>query len=68
VADPLVQVFNDSDELVYNLRLAGDQFRPHVFAEGRYRVRVADTHSDRERVFPDLVATADNDETIEVML
>jgi hypothetical protein len=67
-ANPLVQVFDEANELVYNLRLAGDEFRPHVFAAGRYWVRVADPESAREKVIPDLVASADSSASIEVLL
>jgi len=65
---PLVQVFDEANELVYNLRLAGDEFRPQVFAAGRYRVRVADPESDREKLLPDLVASAETGDSIEVLL
>jgi len=67
-SNPLVQVFDESNELVYNLRLAGDEFRPHVFTAGRYRVRVADPESNREKLLPDLVASADGSASIEVLL
>ncbi len=68
VSNPLVQVFDEENELVYNLRLAGDEFRPHVFTAGRYRVRVADPESDREKLLPDLVASAEDSASIEVLL
>lgn len=68
INNPLVQVYDESDELVYNLRLAGDTFRPHVFSEGRYRIRVTDLESDRAKVLADLVATVDNSDSIEVEL
>jgi hypothetical protein len=68
VANPLVQVFDAAGELVYNLRLSGQEFRPHVFAEGTYRIRVAEPETDRQKVLTGLVAAAENTETIEVLL
>lgn len=65
---PLLQVYNAAGELIYNLRLASDTFRPHVFAEGTYRVRVTDPDSDRAKELTDLMAAADNSESIEVVL
>lgn len=39
--DPVVQVIDERNgELVYALRLKGQQFRPPVFAAGKYTVRV----------------------------
>ena len=41
--DPVVQVIRESDgEVVYTLRINGQQFRPKVFAPGRYTVKVGE--------------------------
>jgi len=43
MTDPLVQVIDESNgEVVYTLRIRGTTFRPKVFAEGRYRVKVGE--------------------------
>ena len=41
--DPVVQVIDESDgEIVYTLRIKGNEFRPKVFSKGTYTVRVGD--------------------------
>lgn len=43
VAQPVIEVVDEaSGELVYALRPRYPKFRPHVFAPGKYRVRVSD--------------------------
>jgi hypothetical protein len=40
---PVVQVIDESSkQVIYTLRIKGDQFRPKVFAEGSYTVIVGD--------------------------
>lgn len=41
VADPVVQVVDEAtQEVVYTLRVAGNEFKPHVFKAGNYTVRI----------------------------
>mgnify|MGYP000545469738 FL=1 len=41
--DPVVQVIEQrSGEIVYTLRIKGREFRPKVFAKGRYTIKVGD--------------------------
>ena len=43
MTDPVVQVIDESNgEVVYTLRTRGTTFRPKVFAEGRYSVKVGE--------------------------
>ncbi len=65
--DPVVQVLAGG-ELLYNLRVAGNEFQPHVFAPGSYSVRVVDPESGRSRQLDDLAARETNDDTLEVQL
>jgi hypothetical protein len=47
-AQPLFEVFEEAGgELLYALRPGGAEFRPPVFAAGRYRVRISDPESGR---------------------
>ncbi|NQU21981.1 MAG: alkaline phosphatase D family protein [Candidatus Nealsonbacteria bacterium] len=40
-ADPVVQVIDESDgQIVYTLRIQGNEFRPKVFAPGKYTVKL----------------------------
>ncbi len=42
MTDPVVQVIDDAGEIVYTLRIRGREFRPKVFREGTYTIRVGD--------------------------
>lgn len=68
VDHPLIEVLDDQGELVYNLRVAGQKFRPHVFATGTYTLRIADPENGRLRQFDHLLAHETNEQTIEVVL
>ena len=47
-ANPVVHVIDEAtSETVYSLRIAGDKFQPHVFADGTYTVRVSDPEAGR---------------------
>jgi hypothetical protein len=57
VADPMVQVLDEEDRsVVYTLRIQGREYRPPVYADGSYTVRVGDDEEwrvTREGVTPD---------------
>ena len=41
--DPVIQVINEkNDEVVYTLRIKGNMFRPKVFEEGSYTIRIGE--------------------------
>lgn len=43
VQDPVIQIIDDEeDEVVYTLRISGSRYRPKVFREGTYSVRIGD--------------------------
>ena len=67
-SDPVVQVQDASDEVVYTLRPGERTFQPHVFAEESYKVIVSDPEGDRSREYAGLIAKAKNDERIQVAL
>jgi alkaline phosphatase D len=68
IENPLVQILDPSGTLVYNWRVAGVEFRPHVFAEGSYTLRIVEPESGRSKQLEGLTARAENEETIEVTL
>jgi alkaline phosphatase D len=69
VKDPVVQIVDEAnDEIVYTLRIAGQRWRPHVFAPGRYTVRVSEPETRRERVVKGVVAGAEVAGTLDVRL
>ena len=66
--DPVVQVIAESDgEVVYTLRIKGTRFRPKVFAEGTYTVKVGELGTDRVKTLRGVKALPpDRKETLEV--
>jgi hypothetical protein len=69
VKDPVVQIVDEANgEIVYTLRIAGQSWRPHVFAPGKYTVRVSEPETRRERVVKGVVAGADASGTLDVRL
>ena len=60
--DPVVQVIEqESGEVVYTLRLPGQEFQPKVFAPGLYTVRVGEPDSQDWMSFADIEASATKD-------
>jgi phosphodiesterase/alkaline phosphatase D-like protein len=69
VRNPLVQVFDDATgELIYNLRPPAGSFQPHVFASGKYTVKVSDPEAGRAKEFKGLVAEPGNKTALDVQL
>ena len=65
----LVQVIHEArGELVYNLRIQGQSFQPHVFAKGKYTVKILDPDSDRTAELAGIVARPNNDALLTVEL
>lgn len=69
MTDPVVQVIDEAkDEVVYTLRVKGEQFRPMVFAPGRYTVRVGEPGTDRVSTLPGLRPDTNGRPRIEVSI
>lgn len=65
----LVEVFHaDNDELVYALRLNGNEWQPHVFSAGSYNLRISEPEAGAVREFKALRASPENSEVLEVRL
>jgi alkaline phosphatase D len=57
VTNPVVQIVDEANgEIVYTLRIAGQSWRPPVFAPGKYTVKVSDPEAGRERVVKGVAA------------
>ena len=69
VKNPIVQIVDEANgEIVYTLRLAGQRWRPHVFAPGRYTVKISEPETQREKVLKGVAATPDQAGTLDVRL
>jgi alkaline phosphatase D len=67
VTNPVVQIVDEANgEIVYTLRIAGQRWRPHVFAPGKYTVRISEPETRRERVVKGVIAARDQAGTLGV--
>jgi hypothetical protein len=69
VDNPVVRVTDETcGELVYNRRIRGSEFQPHVFALGSYAVEILDPDSDLATALKGLQAREVNEESLKVAL
>lgn len=67
--DPVIEVFDESSgELVYGLRLATRTWQPHVFAPGKYTVRISVPESGKIKEIKGLSASAGNPAELDVTI
>ncbi len=67
IKNPVIEVIEESTgELVYALRVNGQGFQPHVFAPGKYTVKVSDPDAGKSKTLNGLAATAGNKLLLEV--
>jgi alkaline phosphatase D len=66
--DPLVRVIEEaSGEVVYTLRIKGNQFRPKVFAQGKYTLNIGEPGTPKYKTFAGVAAMNESaSATIEV--
>lgn len=56
IENPVIQVIDQvSNELVYSLRMKGNEFRPKVFKQSEYKITIKDTDKGSEKVYMDIV-------------
>lgn len=61
LVDPVVQVVDESNnETVYTLRIRGESYRPGVFREGLYTVRIGEPGTQQMKLLSGLQASATN--------
>ena len=67
VENAVVEIRNEkTGELVYCLRIKGNEFKPKIFEQGSYRIIVRDPEKDKEEVFEGIKPAKDDKEKIEV--
>jgi len=68
MTNPVVQVIDESDnEIVYTLRINGSSYRPKVFKQGKYTVRVGEPRTDRMKTLMNILSLPpETTETIKV--
>jgi alkaline phosphatase D len=65
--DPVLQVVDEADgEIVYTVRIAGQTWRPPVFAPGTYTITISDPERRRETVVNGVRAGVAVDTLLEV--
>ena len=52
MVNPVIRVIEEAtNEMVYTLRITGNTFRPKVFSEGKYTLKIGDPDLEKEKVF-----------------
>ncbi len=66
--NPVVQIIDESDgEIVYTLRIKGDEYRPKVFKEGSYTVRAGEPDTERMKMIEHVRSVEGGEEkTVEI--
>lgn len=66
MTDAIVQIIDETyGDVVYTLRIKGARFRPKVFRDGLYTIKVGE-QPDRMKTFTNIEANADNDQVLTV--
>ena len=61
MADPVVQVIDESNgEIVYTLRIKGTSFRPGVFKNGRYTLKIGEPNTSEYKILEHIQAYPEN--------
>jgi hypothetical protein len=65
VTDPVVQVIEEATgEVVYTLRIKGNEFRPKVFANGKYIVQVSEPETKKAAKVTGIVAVEESNQSV----
>ncbi|KPK75935.1 MAG: hypothetical protein AMJ79_09010, partial [Phycisphaerae bacterium SM23_30] len=63
--DPVFQIIDESnDEIVYTLRIKGNQFRPQVFKKGGYTVKFGEPGTDKMKIYENVSSMPPENERI----
>ncbi|MFC2123183.1 alkaline phosphatase D family protein [Bacteroidota bacterium] len=61
VENPVLKIIDqESGELVYSIRIAGNNFTPKIFKQGIYQVEIIDPESGKIRVLSDITLNIEN--------
>jgi alkaline phosphatase D len=65
--NPVVQIVDETNgEIVYTVRIAGQTWRPHVFAPGKYTIRISEPETQRENIITGVIAGPDVADTLDM--
>jgi hypothetical protein len=65
IENPVVQVINEANnEIIYTLRIKGQQYDPKVFEDGSYTVKISEPDNNLEKVFSGLIPTEAKGSTV----
>ncbi|GGW47776.1 hypothetical protein GCM10007383_34770 [Arenibacter certesii] len=65
---PVLSIFDQTEVLVYSIRLSSATFKPKVFSEGKYTLVLHNTESDKKKTIKNVKAKKINKKTIKLML
>ncbi len=69
MSDPVVQVIDEKNQkIVYTVRIKGRSYRPKVFAEGTYTVKIGEPGTNNMKTIKNLKAAAENNSVLKIEL
>ena len=55
MVDPVIQIiYEKTKQVVYTLRISGQSFRPKIFEDGSYSIRIGEPGTDREKILQNI--------------
>ena len=67
MTDPVVQIIDETyGDLTWSLRIKGTEFRPKVFRDGHYTIKIGQ-QPDRMKTLTGIEAKEENDATLDVV-
>lgn len=68
ITNPVIQVIDEiNKEILYTLRIKGNRFRPKVFREGKYTIKLGDPDKEMEKVLQEVESVSkDSDKQLTV--
>ena len=69
VENPVVQVTEEqTGDVLYALRIASQSFQPHVFAPGKYTIKISEPETGRQKEVKGVEAHAENHKILQVVV
>ena len=62
MVNPIIQVIDEeNDEIIYTLRIKGNNFRPMVLKQGIYSIKIGEPGANREKVLNNITSLPKNE-------
>ncbi|MBE9510057.1 MAG: alkaline phosphatase D family protein [Bacteroidetes bacterium] len=63
ITNPVIQIIDETNKgIVYTLRINGNTFRPKVFREGKYTIKIGDPDKNMEKILKEVASVSKDSE------